>query len=49
MDDGDRVPVTHEQDVTGRTMVRDQINGRPSRVGEGGRAIVGLLDEAFAY
>ena len=49
MDNGDRVTVTHEQDVTGRTMVRNKINSRPSKVGQGGRALVGLLDEAVAY
>ena len=49
MDDGDRVTVTHEQDATGRTIVRDKINDRPSKVREGGRALVGLLDEAVAY
>ena len=49
MDKGDRATVTHEQDATGRTMVRDKINSRPSKVGEGGRALVGLLDEAIAY
>ena len=49
MDDGGRFTMTHEQDVTRRTMVRDKIYGRPSKVGEGGRALVGLLDEAVAY
>ena len=49
MDDDDRVTVAHEQDVTGRTMVRNKINSRPSKVGQGGRALVGLIDEAVAY
>ena len=49
MDNGNRVTVTHEQDVTGRTMVRNKINSRPSKVGQGGRTLVGLLDEAVAY
>ena len=50
MDDGERVTVTHEEDVSGRAMFRDKINGRwSSKVGEGGRALVGLLDQAVAY